>query len=209
MSDFTQQRQQLVEQLRALGITNQAVLDAMLAVPRHEFTDSSFQQAAYCDTALPIGSGQTISQPYIVAIMTQTLLTNSPQKVLEIGTGSGYQAAVLAELVPEVFTIERIESLYLVAQQRLKAVADKVECLHADGNLGWPKYAPYDAIMITAAIETIPQTLLDQLVDGGRLVAPVGDQFSQRLCIIDRNGDDYKRQYTDYVIFVPMLGGID
>ena len=210
MFNHTQQRRVLIQQLRAAGIHHQAVLDAMMAVPRHLFIEAGLEQTAYYDTALPIGAGQTISQPYIVAHMTQALVEDKqPSRVLEVGTGSGYQAAVLAQLIPEVFTIERIRALYRQAQQRLLQHAPSVQCLYGDGQEGWPEHAPYDGIMITAATPTVPQALCDQLAEGGRLVAPVGEQGVQTLILMERNGDAFNTQVLEQVLFVPLLSGTD
>jgi protein-L-isoaspartate(D-aspartate) O-methyltransferase len=164
---------------------------------------------AYEDTALPIGYNQTISQPYIVAVMTDLIISNSPQKVLEIGTGSGYQAAVLAALVPKVYTVERIEPLATQARQRFRKLGLRnVRASYTDGTEGLPDFAPYDAIITTAASESIPRALLEQLsVNGGRLVIPVGDRVRQSLMLVTRHGGTFEQEVLDPVIFVPLLSG--
>lgn len=202
-------RDRLVERLRAGGIRNEAVLDVIRNTPRHLFVDEALASRAYEDTALPIGHNQTISQPYIVAAMTDLIVGNRPQKVLEIGTGSGYQAAVLAALVPKVYTVERIEPLARQARQRFRRLGLRnVRASYSDGTAGLPEFAPYDAIITTAAAEAIPQALLEQLAPaGGRLVIPVGDRARQSLVLITRHGDSYQEETLDPVIFVPLLSG--
>lgn len=202
-------RDRLVERLRAEGISNEAVLEVIRNTPRHLFVDEALASRAYEDTALPIGYNQTISQPYIVAAMTDLIVSNSPQKVLEIGTGSGYQAAVLAALVPKVYTVERIEPLARQARQRFRRLGLRnVRASYSDGTAGLPEFAPYDAIITTAAAETIPQALLEQLsLDGGRLVIPVGGRARQSLMLVTRHGDSFQQETLDPVIFVPLLGG--
>jgi protein-L-isoaspartate(D-aspartate) O-methyltransferase len=190
------------------GISDPRVLAAMRSVPRHCFVPQSLTPSAYEDTALPIGEGQTISQPYVVALMTASLKLDANQRVLEIGTGSGYQAAVLAEIVREVYTIEIKEKLYQKSTRLLKSLgyANVVTRL-ADGYFGWEEAAPFDAIMITAAVNHIPPPLLKQLKEGGRLVLPLGNPFSyQNLTLVTRHGEDYTTRQITGVLFVPMTG---
>lgn len=202
-------RDRLVQRLRAEGITNERVLKVVRDTPRHLFVDEALASRAYEDTALPIGYNQTISQPFIVAAMTDLIIEKNPQKVLEIGTGSGYQAAVLAPLVPRVYTVERIEPLARQARQRFRKLGLRnVRASYSDGTEGLPEFAPYDAIITTAAAEIIPQALLEQLSpDGGRLVIPVGGRARQVLMLVTRRGDKYDYEELDPVIFVPLLSG--
>jgi protein-L-isoaspartate(D-aspartate) O-methyltransferase len=202
-------RDRLVERLREEGIRNEAVLDVIRNTPRHLFVDEALASRAYEDTALPIGYNQTISQPYIVAAMTDLVVSGNPLKVLEIGTGSGYQAAVLAPLVPKVYTVERIEPLAAQARQRFRKLGLRnIRASYSDGTEGLPDFAPYDAIITTAATEVIPQALLDQLSSkGGRLVIPVGGRNRQTLTLVTRHGHDYEQQHLDTVVFVPLLTG--
>jgi len=202
-------RDRLVERLRAGGIRNEAVLEVIRSTPRHLFVDEALASRAYEDTALPIGHNQTISQPYIVAAMTDLIVSTSPQKVLEIGTGSGYQTAVLAALVPKIYTVERIEPLARQARQRFRRLGLRnVRASYSDGTEGLPDFAPYDAIITTAAAEVIPQALLQQLSrSGGRLVIPVGGRARQSLMLITRRGDSFQQETLDPVIFVPLLSG--
>jgi protein-L-isoaspartate(D-aspartate) O-methyltransferase len=202
-------REQLVKILRAEGINNQAVLEAIAKTPRHLFIDPQHINSAYENHPITIGYGQTISQPFVVARMTELLLQDSPiKKVLEIGTGSGYQAALLSELVDDVYTIERIEALYLEAKQRLEAMRyTNIHVRYGDGREGWPEQAPFDGIIVTAGAMDLPDNLLKQLADGGRLVIPVGERISQRLLVITRNKDKFITDEYDPVIFVPLLPG--
>jgi protein-L-isoaspartate(D-aspartate) O-methyltransferase len=201
-------RDRLVTRLRAEGIRNPMVLDVIGKTPRHLFVDEALASRAYEDTALPIGYNQTISQPYVVAAMTQLVIANQPQKVLEVGTGSGYQAAVLAALVSKVYTVERIQPLASLARQRFRKMGLRnIRASHSDGTVGLPEFAPYDAIIVTAASETIPEALLKQLADNGRLVIPVGGRDRQTLSLITRHGDKFERQDLDPVVFVPLLSG--
>lgn len=201
-------RDRLIERLREKGIRNEQVLEVIRRTPRHLFVDEALSSRAYEDTALPIGFNQTISQPYIVARMTEILLTNAPRKVLEVGTGSAYQAAVLAQLVPKVYTVERILALLPLARQRLRELnLRNVSLKQSDGTWGWPQQAPFDAILVTAAPAEIPKALLEQLVDGGRLVIPVGAGSDQTLAVITRRGDRYGRENIESVSFVPLVGG--
>jgi protein-L-isoaspartate(D-aspartate) O-methyltransferase len=202
-------RDRLVERLRAEGIRNERVLEVIRATPRHLFVDEALASRAYEDTALPIGYNQTISQPFVVAAMTDLVIRNHPQTVLEIGTGSGYQAAVLAALVPKVYTVERIEPLARQARQRFRKLGLRnIRASHSDGTVGLPEFAPYDAIITTAAAERIPEALLEQLApEGGRLVIPVGGRSGQTLTLVTRHDDAFEREDLDPVIFVPLLSG--
>lgn len=203
-------RDRLVQRLRDNGIKDERVLAAILNTPRHEFVDEALSSRAYEDTALPIGQRQTISQPWIVARMTEALLDGgSPAKVLEIGTGSGYQSAILAQLVKDVFTVERIKELLRPARQlfhRLRLY--NVHSRHADGHVGWPNQAPFDAIMVTAAARTIPQDLVGQLSMGGLLIMPLERGGEQRLLSIRRTEEGFDETDLGAVVFVPMLNGL-
>jgi protein-L-isoaspartate(D-aspartate) O-methyltransferase len=203
-------RDRLIERLRSEGIHDVRVLDALRRVPRHLFVDEGLESRAYEDTALPIGLGQTISQPFVVALMTQAILAaRTPRRVLEVGTGSGYQAAVLALLVEQVFTVERIEKLLRQARRRfLHAGYANIKAKHADGRLGWPEEAPFDAIVVTAAGDYVDPALENQLAPGGTLVAPVGPPGDQRLVRIVRDEEGLRRETLDAVAFVPLLGGV-
>ena len=202
-------RDRLVARLRDEGIRNEAVLEVIRNTPRHLFVDEALASRAYEDTALPIGYNQTISQPYVVAVMTDLVVRGNPQKVLEIGTGSGYQAAVLAPLVAKVYTVERIEPLAAQARQRFRKLGLRnIRASYSDGTAGLPDFAPYDAIITTAATEVIPQALLEQLSsEGGRLIIPVGSRDHQRLTVVTRHDDSYEQERLDPVIFVPLLTG--
>ena len=202
-------RERLISRLREAGIRNKKVLEIMLNTPRHIFVDEALGSRAYDDTALPIGYGQTISQPYIVARMTEILLETGPcDKVLEIGTGSGYQAAVLAQLVGQVYSVERIGALLTHARKRIRSLhLYNVRMKHSDGHLGWKENAPYDAIIMTAAPEEIPMELLAQLKEGGRMIAPVGPNGRQQLNLITYTGKGYECAVVEDVSFVPLLPG--
>lgn len=202
-------RERLIAKLKSEGIRNQAVLNAMLNTPRHIFIEEALASRAYENTALPIGQGQTISQPYIVARMTEALLEKGPlNKVLEVGTGSGYQTAVLAQLVPQVHTVERIDALLQQARMRLRELRlNNIYCRHSDGTLGLPEQAPFDGILVTAAPEGIPLALVRQLEIGGVMVLPVGDRKQQILLRVTRTEDGYEKEFLEEVIFVPLLGG--
>ena len=202
-------RERLVTRLRREGISNERVLDVLRRTPRHLFLDEALSSRAYEDTALPIGMGQTISQPYIVARMTSALLENDRlDSVLEIGTGSGYQTAILAPLVRRVYTVERIASLLEQAKNRLAALRLRnIRARHADGILGMPEFAPFDGIIVTAAPEGIPLALVDQLKIGGRMILPIGDRDAQALVRVTRTVNGYERELLEAVNFVPLLGG--
>ncbi len=204
-------RERLVQRLREGGISDARVLEVIRSTPRHLFMEEALAHRAYEDTALPIGFGQTISQPHIVALMTQALLSRGPRrKVLEVGTGSGYQAAVLAPLVERVYTVERIRPLQ---QRALKLFRNlrlrNIESVVLDGGLGWPEHAPYDAIITTAAPEVVPEELLKQLAPDGVLIIPVGLADQQELRLIVRHGDSshYEEEVIQRVRFVPLLSG--
>ena len=203
-------RDRLVSRLRENGIRNEKVLKAVATTPRHEFVDEALSSRAYEDTALPIGQSQTISQPWVVARMTEAVLERGPvDKVLEVGTGSGYQAAILASLVPKVFTVERIDELLKLARRRFhKLGLHNIYTRYADGHLGWPSQAPFDGIVVTAAAAEIPDELLEQLRVGGVMVAPVERRGMQRLLAIRRTEDGFEEEDLGGVIFVPLLSGL-
>ncbi len=203
-------RQRLVRRLRQAGIQNEAVLKVMLNMPRHLFVEEALASRAYEDTALPIGFGQTISQPYIVARMTEVLLGHGPlDTVLEVGTGSAYQTAVLAALVERVYSVERVGRLLERARERMRNLRfNNVRLKHDDGQWGWPRYAPFDGILVTAACREIPAALIDQLAIGGRLVAPVGASTEQDLVQVERHAMGKEEKNLGAVSFVPLLGGV-
>ena len=205
--EYTGLRYQMVEsQIKSRGVNNVQVLDAMKAVPRHQFVPERYRSAAYQDRPLPIGEGQTISQPYIVGYMTAAIKPDASDKVLEIGTGSGYQAAVLAEIVDEVYTLEIVPELGERSKKLLKSLGYKnVHAKVADGYHGWSEHAPFDAIVVTAAAEEIPKPLIDQLADPGRMVIPVGPQFDvQYLVLVTKKKGKVKMQNLFAVRFVPF-----
>lgn len=207
--DFSQKRMQMVElQLKGRDILDEKVLEAMGRVPRHKFVDESLWDEAYADYPLPIGEGQTISQPYVVALMTQALNLNGSEKVLEIGTGSGYQAAVLAEIVEEVYTVEIREKLAEMAENSLSNLGyANVHVQSSDGYFGWEEHAPYDAIMITCAVNHIPPPLISQLKEGGRLILPLGPTtYYQSLTLLQKTDEGLSSEYITSVLFVPMIG---
>ncbi|MGD9580187.1 MAG: protein-L-isoaspartate(D-aspartate) O-methyltransferase [Vampirovibrionia bacterium] len=205
--NFLQQRQNLVNSLKVKGIKDQRVLDAMLNVSRHEFVNDNLLDKSYLDEPQPIGEGQTISQPYIVALMTQELQLKGHEKVLELGTGSGYQTAILCELAGEVYSIERIESLYLKSTEKLASLGyNNIKLFHNDGSLGLIEYAPYDAIIVTATSPVIPNPLIDQLAVGGRMIIPVGPSAPQDLLLVTKLKDSYISEYVCSVYFVPLIG---
>ena len=202
-------RQRLVGDLRKQGVIDERVLAAIGRIPRHEFVSEGMRWRAYENTALPIGQGQTSSQPLIVGIMTQLLMEAKPRRVLEIGTGCGYQAAVLAELAGNVFSVERIRALSLQARETLQRLGyGNVVCQHGDGTGGWPGHSPYDGIIVTAGAAQLPQALIGQLRAGGRLVMPLGDRGGQKLIVADKQADGRVQQRElQAVAFVPLLGG--
>ena len=202
-------RDRLITRLKEEGIQNEQVLEVMRVMPRHLFVDEALASRSYEDTALPIGHGQTISQPYVVARMTEALLAAGPlKKVLEVGTGSGYQTAVLSHMVDQVYTVERIAPLQERANKILTHLQMRnVRYCISDGGWGWTQHAPYDGIIVTAAPEDVPEALYDQLADGGRMVIPSGQQGKQRLLLITRNGDEFEEQVLDWVSFVPLVRG--
>ncbi|MGQ0621179.1 MAG: protein-L-isoaspartate(D-aspartate) O-methyltransferase [Panacagrimonas sp.] len=200
----------LMQELRGMGISDERVLEVMGRIPRHEFVEEALQSEAYKNRALPIGHSQTISQPYIVALMTQTVLAGPalPRRVLEVGTGSGYQTAVLAALVERVLTVERVRPLTESARKRLMDLGiSNVHFGYADGTLGWPPYAPYDAIVVTAGGADVPPALIDQLGPLGRLVIPVGPPGAQSLRLVERTADGLTERELCAVSFVPLLTG--
>jgi protein-L-isoaspartate(D-aspartate) O-methyltransferase len=205
--DFATHRQRMVEQqLKPRGIKDERVLGAMAKVPREEFVPADARPSAYGDGPLPIGYDQTISQPYVVAFMTEQLRPKQSDRVLEIGSGSGYQAAILGELVAEVYTIEIVEPLAKSAEATLQRLGyNNVHIKAGDGYKGWPEEAPFDAIIVTCAPENVPQPLVDQLKDGGRMVIPVGERFAQQLYLLEKKNGQLKESVTLPVRFVPML----
>ena len=206
-------RDRLIRRLREQGISNEAVLERIATVPRHIFVDEALASRAYEDTALPLGFGQTISQPYIVALMTQSLLAemgDAPGKVLEVGSGCGYQTAVLAPFVQHVFAIERVGALVQRARENLRALGiNNVSMRHGDGFKGWSNQGPFDGILAAAAPADVPQSLLDQLTEGGSLVIPVGPSGVQELVLFRRRGSEFERRKLGAVSFVPMVKGIE
>ena len=206
-AEFARQRERMVaDQLRARDISDEAVLRAMLKVPRHDFVPREILGSAYDDTALPLALGQTISQPYIVAYMTQALHLQGSERVLEIGTGSGYQAAVLAEIAHEVYTVEILGDLLTRAKTTLDSMGYKnIHFLTGDGYQGWPEFAPFDCIIVTAAPDHVPEPLIDQLKPGGRMIIPVG-RFEQDLILVEKGKTGVTRRSTIPVRFVPMTG---
>src|SRR5438876_850783 len=206
-SDFGAKRQRMVErQLKARDIKDERVLAAMAKVPREEFVTADERGEAYEDGPLPIGHGQTISQPYIVAFMTEQLQPKPSDRVLEIGTGSGYQAAILAELVKEIYSVEIVEPLAKSAEATLARLGyTNIHIKAGDGYKGWPEEAPFDAIIVTCAPDKVPQPLVDQLKDGGRMVIPVGERFAQELYLLEKKNGQLKESVTLPVRFVPMM----
>lgn len=203
-------RERLIQRLREKGIRAIAVLEAMRDTPRHIFVDEALASRAYEDTALPIGHGQTISQPYTVARMTEALIQGgSPETVLEIGTGSGFQCAILAQLVRRVYSVERIEALQAQARERLRDLGLRnVRLKHSDGGVGWPEYGPYDGIMVTAAPTGLPESLLEQLALGGRLILPLQKEQGQVMLRITRMAGGYQQEQLEAANFVPLQGGV-
>ncbi len=194
-------------QIESRGISDPATLAAMRKVPRWEFVPDNIQRRAFEDNPLPIGEGQTISQPFIVAYMTEALRLEADDKVLEVGTGSGYQAAILAVIASEIYTIEIVPSLAEEARETLERLGyGNVHVRAGDGYRGWPEQAPFDAIIVTCAPDHVPQPLLDQLADGGRLVLPLGGRYPQMLRRYTRTGDTFEEEDLEPVLFVPMTG---
>lgn len=208
MINFKKARDRMVEtQIVDRGIRDPRILEAMRKVPRHMFVDEALKEQAYSDHPLPIGDKQTISQPYIVALMTESLELDGHEKVLEIGTGSGYQAAVLAELADRVFTVERFPGLAFRANQNFQKLGYRNIIVRvADGTLGWPDEAPFDAIVVTAGTPRIPQPLVDQLGPEGRMVIPVGDRVTQELYLVERVPDGVRKTALGGVRFVDLVG---
>ncbi len=209
MSDrYERKRRRLTEQMRQKGIESPRVLEAVMTVPRHRFVPESIRSRAYDDSALPIGHGQTISQPSLQALYLQVLEIGRDDKVLEVGAGSGYQTALLAEVAANVYAVERLPEL----TQRARAVLDElgyqnIALVTKDGTTGWSKYAPYDAILVAAASPDVPDALVDQLAPGGRLLIPVGDRTTQELTLVQKNEDGaIKRRGITQCVFVPLIG---
>ena len=202
-------RTRLVERLRDQGIESEIILEIISRTPRHALIDEALAHRAYEDTALPIGFNQTISQPYIVARMTESLIADGPLgNVLEVGTGSGYQTAILSQLAAKVFTVERVAGLATRARERLGAMGYRnISFRHSDGGMGWSEKGPFDAIMVTAAPRVVPEALVDQLSDNGRMLIPVGESRSQTLLMIRRINGEIEQTNLEPVRFVPLLGG--
>lgn len=204
---FLNRRKKLADQVQKKGIRDQRVLQAIEGIPRHIFVDSALENRAYEDSALPIGCGQTISQPYTVAAQTELLEVEKGDKILEIGTGSGYQAAILCFLGADVYSIERHEPLYLKARETLKELGYRPQLKCGDGTLGWSAYAPYDGIVVTAGAPVVPEDLISQLSVGGILIVPVGDQKMQTMTKITRTGEDsFEEEQLKQFKFVPLIG---
>ena len=204
-------RDRLANTLVEMGIQSNAVLDVIRKTPRHLFVDEALASRAYENTALPIGFSQTISQPYIVAKMTEALIKDRQlENVLEVGTGCGYQTVVMAQFVKKIYTVERINGLLIRARERFQQLGyTNIRTKHADGNIGWPTHAPFDGIIVAAAPIGVPDALLEQLAIDGRLIIPVGGSGDQKLLLITRKEDGYEEEVIDSVSFVPMLGGLD
>lgn len=208
MNDYAAARERMVrDQLVRRGVADERVLAAMGEVPRHEFVLPEHLERAYDDQPLPIGEGQTISQPYVVAVMLEQLRLRGGEKALEVGTGSGYQAAVLAELAWQVYTIDRVESLATTARERLQRLGyDNVTVVAGDGTKGLPEYAPFDGVVVAAAAPGLPEPLIEQLAPGGRLVAPVGRRHAQSLVVATKVGEELSQRELCGVVFVPLIG---
>ncbi|HED11165.1 MAG TPA: protein-L-isoaspartate(D-aspartate) O-methyltransferase [Caldithrix abyssi] len=203
---YARKQKQMITRLMEKGIKDTAVLKAMAAVPRHEFVQPGMEFQAYDEKALPIGFDQTISHPYTVALMTQTLQVTPHKRILEIGTGSGYQAAVLCSMGARVFTVERIGPLARRAAEKLSAMGFRFLSRTGDGSMGWTTYAPYDGIIVTAGAPVSPTSLLDQLTEGGRCVIPIGSEEGQMLTLFIRAGDELKKIEIEPLSFVPLIG---
>lgn len=204
---FITRRKELVENLRMKGIEDESVLQAFNRVPRHQFVDTALENRAYEDNALPIGMGQTISQPYTVAAQTELLEVEEGHKVLEIGTGSGYQSAILCELGANVYSVERHKELYDRAKKILNKLGYKAELKLGDGTKGWSAYAPYDRIVVTAGAPLVPENLIEQLATGGKLVIPVGSEYTQTMIRITKESEEsYKEEHFKNFKFVPLIG---
>ena len=202
-------RERMVATLMESGIHEPRVLHAFRTVPRHLFVDEALSHRAYENTPLPIGFGQTISQPYIVALMTQAAMELEPRKILEIGTGSGYQAAILSTLAKKIYSVERIDPLERRTRNLFKTLEiSNITQKHDDGHVGWLEYAPFDVIVVTAAAAAVPSALRDQLRDGGRMVVPVDDGPFQKLITLDKEGESWKTTHLENVVFVPMRSGL-
>jgi protein-L-isoaspartate(D-aspartate) O-methyltransferase len=196
----------MIKRLRSMGMSDENVLKAMEKTPRHQFVPHGLEHQAYDEKALPIGFGQTISHPYTVALMTQTLQIQKDHKILEIGTGSGYQTAVLAELGARVYTIEKVKNLGIQARKRLEALKHHVITRIGDGSFGWPNYAPYDSIIVTAGAPVIPDNLISQLKENGKLLIPVGDKDEQMLTLYIKQENSVKVMDIEKLKFVPLIG---
>lgn len=206
---FEANKIRLIMELRREGISDRNVLSAIERIPREVFVPEPFRERAYDNTALPISQGQTISQPFVVAFMTQELQLGDRMKVLEIGTGSGYQAAILSRLCRRVYTIERYRSLLQEANQRFEQLRlYNITTRLGDGNKGWPEQAPFERIMVTAGAETVPQALAEQLADGGIMLVPVGPREEQQIVRVRRDGDDFAQENLLPVRFVPLVEGV-
>ena len=204
---FSSRRKKLVDQIRKKGIKDQRVLKAIQETPRHIFVDTALENRAYEDSALPIGSGQTISQPYTVAAQTELLEVEKGDKILEIGTGSGYQSAILCHLGADVYSVERHDALYHKAREILQELGYRPRLKCGDGTLGWSAYAPYDGIIVTAGAPVVPEELIQQLNIGGVLIVPVGDQEVQTMTRIRRvSEDEYEEEQLKKFKFVPLIG---
>jgi len=203
---FETERKELISILRQRGISDEAVLNVMREIPRHLFVQEVFFQRAYEDSALPISCHQTISQPFTVAFMTQALMIQKGEKVMEIGTGSGYQACILAKLGARVFTIERHFDLLEEARERFEALGCNIASKVGDGSVGWSQFAPYDKIIVTAGAPEVPNSLVQQLADRGIMVVPVGSENNQTMVIVERRGDELFRKNVDGFKFVPLIG---
>jgi len=206
--EYNHQRESMVElQIRRRGITDGRVLKAMRDVLRHKFVEEALISVAYQDNPLPIGCGQTISQPYIVALMTQLLDIKDDHKILEIGTGSGYQAAILSKLAMSVVTVERIFELYQQSKELLRKLGyNNIIVVNGDGSIGYKEYAPYDRIIVTASSPRVPDSLIEQLSPNGKIVIPIGNRIIQRLEVILKEGESVKREVSEGVRFVPLIG---